>query len=413
MPMMRGQSAQESVMLSFADSSYHRIDQIIQLSESEWQQLHSWLHRSGLALYFLDRIKQLGLSDAIPAGIIDGLQKNQNDNVQRTRGMIDESIAIQQELQAAKLSYAVMKGLSLCPSSVSRPELRHQFDLDYLIAEQCAPDAKLILEHMGYRVHAISRKSWEFKKNETPKVSAKDLYKDLPYCGVELHLDSTTPAQASRLDRVVWRKMHGIDMPMFSPVDLFLGQGMHAFKDICSPFSRASHLLEFYRHVLTMRNNDEFWNELGSRAKGDRNISLGIGVVTDLITSILGDFAPTALTEWTVDELSPSIRLWVDRYGRRAIFSSPPGTKLHLLLQTELQAEGISLKQPLKQSLLPARLPPPVIQGSPGESVSTRITRYRVQLRFILSRLRFHLIEGLRYAAESRRWRQLLKRLPK
>jgi hypothetical protein len=37
-----------------------------------------------------------------------------------------------------------------------------------------------------------------------------------------------------------------------------------------------------------------------------------------------------------------------------------------------------------------------------------RIGRYRLQLSFILGRLRFHIVEGLRYTWESYRWRQYL-----
>src|SRR6202020_1278000 len=116
--------------------------------------------------------------------------------------------------QDAGLSYAVVKGLSLSPESVPRPELRHQFDLDYLISETSAREARSILERRGYRLRAISRRTWEFKINETPYVSVKDFYKDLPYRTVELHLEGETPGQDSRLDRSTTRDMFGISMPM-------------------------------------------------------------------------------------------------------------------------------------------------------------------------------------------------------
>jgi len=43
--------------------------------------------------------------------------------------------------------------------------------------------------------------------------------------------------------------------------------------------------------------------------------------------------------------------------------------------------------------------------------LSTRILRCRRQLHFILFRLRFHIVEGLRYLYESARWRQHIGRL--
>jgi hypothetical protein len=401
----------EAVLLSFSDTVPDRIELLTRLSLREWRKLLYWLDVSGLALYLLDRFVQLGLSDVLPRSIVDNLQQKMTDNTQRTCGMADESVAIQLEFQKAGLCYAVMKGVSLSPSSVPRPELRHQFDLDYFIAEMSAREARLILERRGYRLYAISGKTWEFKINETPTISMKDLYRDLPYRSVELHLDADTADHGSRLERIQYRKMHGIAMPMFSPVDIFLGQAMHAFKDICSEFSRTAHLLEVYRHVLTRRDEKVFWRELRVRGEGDRKTCLGIGVVIYLIASIMGNFAPEALTLWTVDVLPSSARLWVDLYGRRTALGKHPGTKLYLLLQKELESAGVSGKRPAKKSLWPSRLPPAVIQGAPDEALSTRLARYRVQGRFIFSRLRFHIVEGFRYRLESYRWRRHLDRI--
>ena len=129
----------------------------------------------------------------LPAAVLARLQRNLQDNVERTRGMIAESVAIQEEFQEARLSYATLKGFSLYPDSVPKPELRHQFDLDFLVAEKSVPDARRILERRGYRLYAISGRSWEFKINETPGISMKDLYKDLPGRSVELHVEASDP----------------------------------------------------------------------------------------------------------------------------------------------------------------------------------------------------------------------------
>jgi hypothetical protein len=401
----------EAVLLSFSDPAPGQIEQLVQLSSTDWKRLLHWLDVSGLALYLLDRFVQLGLLDALPEAVVDDLQQKMKDNAQRTRGMINESVAIQLDFQEAGLCYAVMKGVSLSPSSVPRPELRHQFDLDYLMAEKSAPQARRILERRGYRLYAISGKTWEFKINETPHTSMKDLYKDMPFRAVELHLESDKTSQVSRLNRVQNRELFGIIMPVLSPVDLFLGQAMHVFKDVSSAFCRIGHLLEFYRHVLSRRDDHVFWRELRFRVENDRRTCLGIGVVTYLITSIMGNFAPAALTAWTTEALPPPVRLWVDLYGRRTTFGKHPGTKLYLLLQKELEKAGVRGKRRVRNSLLPLGLPPVVIQGSSDETLSTRLARYRMQVRFISSRFRFHLVEGLRYAVESYRWRQYLDRL--
>jgi Uncharacterised nucleotidyltransferase len=408
--LTREQWILSTVLLSFCDPLPEQCLHLAQLSAAEWRKLLIWLDISGLALYFLDRLTEQELRDRMPAAVIGRLQQNLTDNTKRTRGMIDESVTVQRAFQEAGLSYAVMKGFSLCPESVPRPELRHQFDLDFRMAENSAPEARRILERRGYRLYAISGKSWEFKLNENPSGSMKDMYKETPSRLVELHLEATLQDQPSTLDRTVTRAFYGISMPVLSPVDLFLGQGLHAYKDVCSEFSRVAHLLEFRRHILARYDDDLFWRELQAFAEGNPRAYLGLGVVILLITHVMGDFAPEALTSWTVARLPVSVRLWVDRYGRRAVFKNIPGNKLYLLLQKELEAAGVPPRRSLKNSLFPSRLPPVIVRASVNESLSRRIARYRLQLRFILSRLQFHVVEGLRYAWESYRWRRQLNR---
>lgn len=409
--MNRERKLCEAVLLSFCDPLPHEFQRLLHLSGKEWQGLLHWLDISGLALYFFDRLAELQHDGILPAATRRRLQQNLIDNTDRTRGMIMESVAIQVEFQNLGLSYATLKGFSLCPTSVPRPELRHQFDLDFLITEKSVPEARGILERRGYRLYAISGKSWEFKMNERPGISIKDLYKDHIGRSVELHIEASGQAQQTRLERVVEREFYGINMPILSPTDLFLGQGLHVFKDVCSAFSRASHLLEFRRHVLTRHEDDTFWRELQLAARNDRRASLGLGVVTYLISSVMEEFAPAALTEWTVDTLPQSVRLWVDLYGRRTVFGKAPGSKLYLLLQQELESAGLPARHSLKSALMPSRLPPFVVQASPNETLSICIARYRLQLRFLFGRLRFHVIEGLRYIREGYRWRQHVSRL--
>ncbi|WP_231737792.1 nucleotidyltransferase family protein [Terracidiphilus gabretensis] len=411
-PLSRVRLIRRAVLLIFLDPIPDECQRLFRLTGKEWHRLFYWLDVSGLALYLLDRLVELGLHDRLPPAVVDRLRKNTIDNEKRTQSMVKESIAIQREFQRAGHSYAVLKGLSLCPNAVPRPELRHQFDLDFLVSEKSIFDASKTLQSRGYRLYAISGKSWEFRVNEVPHGSLKDMYKPSPEQAVELHVEPEDSGDSSRLSRVIYREVSGILMPVLSPVDLFLGHALHAFKDVSSPFSRASHLLEFYRHIASRRDDPAFWLELRCNPAVNRKACLGIGVVTYLLTSIMGDFAPRELTDWTVQILPPSVRLWVDVYGHRIVFGKPPGTKLHLLLKKELENAGLPGKHSLRKILLPLRLPLPVIRATANETLSTRIARYRLQCRVILSRLLFHLREGTCYFWESFRWRQLLERLP-
>jgi Uncharacterised nucleotidyltransferase len=409
--LTREQLIYEAALLVFCDPLRPQTEQLLSLSGREWRRLLYWLDMSGLALYFLDRLTELRRETVLPRVICERLRQNLMDNTQRTRGMIAESVSIQREFQKAGLSYATLKGFTLWPISVPKPELRHQFDLDFLIAQKSAVEAREILERKGYRLYVISGKSWEFKINERPSSSLNDLYKDGTGHAVELHIEADEPGRQTRLDRIAHREFCGIAMPVLSPADLFLGQGLHGFKDVCSAFSRTAHLLEFRRHVLARYDDEAFWREVQLVAGGSRRAALGLGVVTYLIGSVMGEFAPEALTKWTVDTLPPTVRLWVDLYGRRTVYGKTPGSKLYLLLEQVLESEGLPAKRSLKTVLLPSRLPPIVIRGYSDEKLSIRMARYRLQLRVILSRLYFHLVEGLRYASESHRWRQQVSRL--
>jgi Uncharacterised nucleotidyltransferase len=405
-PLSREQSIREAVLLAFCDPQSAQSLQLLNISSKEWQTLLRWLDIGGLALYFLARIIELQLCDVLPLDVLMRLQQSLTNNTDRTQGMLAESITIQQEFQEARFSYATLKGFSLCPFSAPRLELRHQFDLDFLVAEKDVAEARRILEQRGYRLYAISGRSWEFKINEMPGVSLKDMYKDLPGRSVELHVESSTPCRPSLLERIERRELYGMSMPVLSPVDLFLGQGLHAYKHVCSEFSRTAHLLEFRRHVLARRDDEIFWDELRAVAEEDPKTFLGLGVVTQLISHVMGDFAPEGFTNWTVARLPRATRRWVEMYGCRTVLGSFPGNKLYLLLQRELESAGVPSKRSLRQALLPSRLPPPVTRASADETMSIRIRRYRMQIQLIFSRLRFHIIEGLRYAWESYRWWQ-------
>jgi len=403
-PLRRDQCVREAVLRCFSES--HSRSFVDVFAAKEWEMLLRWLDVSGLALYFLDRMTEIGQRSSLPGFVASRLQRCLDENRQRTLGLLEESANLQHEFRLADLSYAVMKGISFHPVVVPRPELRHQFDLDFLIASSNATAARQILERHGYTLFAVSGTCWEFKKGQTPHVAAKDLYRDLPYRGVELHLDSDTAVRPTRLGRAVFREIHGAMMPVLSPVDLLLGQMVHASKDIASPFFRASHLLEVYRHVLARRGDDDFWQELRVSVAEDQRACLLIGIAIYLATSIWGDFAPSALTSWTMEKLPPAIRLWLDLYGRTAAVQLPPGSKRYLWLLHEMD---IAVGKPVgsSRSFSFLRMPRAVIQAAPGETLSTRAARYRVQVRFLVSRVRFHFIEGLRFVIESRRWRRL------
>ena len=409
---LRGdQAVRQAVLFAFQDPLPEQCSLLQELSEWQWRELARWLDLSGLALYFFDRVNELGWQDLLPASLSARLQQNLKDNAARTRSMVSESIGIQQEFLELQIQYAILKGLSLGPDSVSRPELRSQFDLDFLVAEGSASMARSLLERRGYRLYASSGKSWEFKRNERPGISTKDMYKDLQSWAVELHIEANTSATSLLLGRRQWRTLCGFAMPVLSPVDLFIGQGLHAYKHICGEFMRAAHLLEFRRHVVSRHRDTAFWYQVRDTAAKDPSIAVRLGVVIQLITETLGDFAAEELTVWTTSQIPATVHLWIKIYGRQVVLGSFPGSKRFLLLHKALVQTRATNQPKQEKSLLPSRLPPQVIKPFENENLRTRIARNWMQLKFVVHRMRFHFVAGVDYLWELRRWRRLVEQI--
>jgi hypothetical protein len=405
-PLSRALQLREAVLFTFRDPLPTEFASLLYISRREWQDLLRWLDTSGLALYFLDRLEELDLSEMLPRPVVARLRQNRADNTKRINEMIAESAAIQSSFQDAGLSYALLKGFSLWPISVPKLELRSQIDLDFLVAKESATEAQRILEGFGYRLHTSNGRHLDFRAGEEQTGSLKDMYKAGKIRTAELHIEAVGCGRTSQLSRTQRQTLSGGCMHVLSPTDLFLGQGLHLYKHVCSQFSRAAHLIEFRRHVIARRDDLAFWKELEDLASREPQSSIRLGVVIQLITRVMGQFAPEALTRWTVDQLPATAKLWVDRYGRRTVLATFPGSKLYLLLEKELQAAGLPARYSLLHALVPRRLPPSIGQAVAGETRSARIARYRKQLLYILFRLRFSTFEGIRYLCESILWRQ-------
>ena len=410
--LTREQQIRLAVLRVFSDRADERIFE--SLSPRDWQRLLCWLDLSGLALYFFDRIAKSERADLLPDEVFSALERRLIENAQRTRSMIAESIAIQRGFQASGVNYAIVKGLSLWPNAVSNPELRLQFDLDYLVAEEDLRAAQNVLTGIGYQPRVSSEDCLKFIRNEQRCLTLRNVYKDTGSWAVELRAAPAALEAASPLSRLERRELFGLSTPTLSPVEVFLRQGLHAYKDVCSQFFRLALLVEFYRHVLSYRDNDAFWTALRGEANENPRAALALGVVTLLIAQVIGDFAPEALTHWTVDQLPRPARLWVTTYGRRIVLSSFPGSKLYRLLTSEIGAEETATEGSRGRPPVSPRLGPSAKLDSPREAFSARLMRfirmipYRTQLDLMPNRLRFYSVEAARLAWETHRWRRLL-----
>jgi hypothetical protein len=81
------------------------------------------------------------------------------------------------------------------------------------------------------------------------------------------------------------------------------------------------------------------------------------------------------------------------------------GSKLYALLRKEIPSRPGENKS-TRSTLIPSRLPFPITRPSPQERPGERAGRYLIEMRHFVTRLRFHVVENVRFAIEASRWRR-------
>src|ERR1700722_6870445 len=401
----------EAVVSVFRDPAETSLRRLWEIRPHEWKQSYHWLDASGMALYFLDRLESLHLETVLPATTLSRLRGKLGDTRERSSAMFAEFASLNQSFQAAGLLYANLKGFTLSPESCPRPELRCQLDFDFLVDGAQLNLYRDLLRETGYELVAATPDVWEFKAGSSEMVNVKDHYKVRPQRSVELHFASSAapphlPFRDRRLERLDTHSWEGLTFPALTPADQFIAQALHVFKHLCSPCTRLSWLLEYQRHVSARNHDQSFWNEVRAQAGNNRHTSIAIGLTTLLSSRIFGWDAPPELEEWTSHRLPAGVRLWADQYGTQSILADFPGTKLYLLLEEELRGNDQAWKQTRRTTLLPLHRAPRILSTNAGDNLWKRIRGEFHQARFVLFRLRFHVVEGMHYMIAASRWKR-------
>lgn len=338
-------------------------------------------------------------------------QQDLHDNRIRTQALFDEAAAISNEMRRRGISFALLKGITLAPDSVPDPALRWQIDLDLLVAAGEATAARQVLMNYGYALHAVCGNSMEFKAGRSGTPDIRNIYRLHSQRSLELHMLSTTAVRdsvrADRLSRIQLRDFGGTVIPTLSPADILVQQSLHLLKHLCGEHTRASWVLEFWRHVQARRGDTAFWREVERIAAMEPQGILALGASLFLSSLMLGGIAQDEFAQRLIIKLPHNIHLWLETFGMRVLFADSPGNKLYLILRQELRGNAPS-RPAIRTLIFPAHLPPAVTHGHPGERPREKLRRYRTEIWFFLSRLHFHIVEGLRYAMELSRWQRRL-----
>jgi putative nucleotidyltransferase-like protein len=381
-----------------------------------WVETYRWLDASGLALYFLDRVRALRLEAAIPYQVLSRLMENVNNNRDKNAQMFEEFVNINRAFQCAGISYLNLKGFTLIPDACSDIALRCQLDLDFLVAANDLQVCEKILQQQRYVLSGVGKNVREFRTGDGRLPSVRDLYKTKPQRSIEVHFTESAEgdgvcAPDGRLLRRTSQVWKGVEFPSLSSCDKFLEMTSHLFKHLKSEWTRASWILEYSRFIKFHSEDEALWIEVQKRVFDNPEAKIAVGVATLTAEKAFGISSLPSVLVWAVHGLPRSVHLWVEHYGDSVLFASFPGTKLYLLLQSALYRNNRAQLNNKLKKLFPLHLPSRVVIDFKDESFFSRLKKRQSEISYLLLRLRFHVSQGLLYMVEAVRWKRAIASL--
>jgi Uncharacterised nucleotidyltransferase len=408
--------------LSFSGRTSDPLDQLSEFHHREWEHAVPWLHDSGLALYLLQKLKDANATDVLPNSTLRGLEENLAANRRRVTYMTRQFDFLNQKFDDAGVRYAVVKGFSLVPQFCPDASLRHQSDFDYLVDNQSLPEARSVLESVGYvlKRHKTNEFVFLMPSAETPPPAEEQYEAHAPHA-VELRLAfwdsdshgvSLTEPEFS-LDNIKIQRYQELAFHTLTEDDAFLLQIIHAFNHILNGWVRLSGLYEI-GYFLNQRATDPLlWERIERRIGANPRLREMVVVVTELSAHFFGAPLPSTSRIWE-GELRSAVRIWIKNYARPWVFSRNradlfslfSAAKVVLFLHQQYLPDARARTHLIRIRLLPVE---PFFRkaGSITTRSSTNSRGRGRQLELVLIRLLFHLTAGLRYIWEIPRWRWL------
>ncbi|HEY6490655.1 MAG: nucleotidyltransferase family protein [Terracidiphilus sp.] len=405
----RARRLKDAVLACFDAPAQEAEERFAEFGLRDWQRILYWIDISGMALYLLDRLKELGIERCLPEEMRARFEQNLVENRERTEALFQEAAALSDALRRQEISFALLKGITLTPESVRDPALRWQIDLDYLVAARDATAARHVVMDFGYTLHAVCGNTMEFWAGESSAPDMRNIYRVRSQRSLELHMLSTTAGRdgkrQDRLARIAARDFGGAKIPTLSPADILVQQALHLFKHLCGEHTRASWVLELRRHVEARSNDGSFWESVEQIARHEPQGEVALGAALLLSKLMFPLAAVPAFGATAISKLPSKVRMWVESFGARVLLADSSGNKLYLILRKELRG-GREQRKAIRKLVFPAHLPPPITRGVEGEGLGARLARYKTEAYYVLMRLWFHIIEGLKYAIELSRWQR-------
>ncbi len=391
MPDPRANSLQRSILATVAAAPGSAIrEELAQFRLRDWQRLGSWLHASGLALYFLDVLRRRAMCDVVPVPTYQSLEQNQRDNCERTVALVADFVLLNTEFMNARLDFLNVKGFSLGSAYCEAPTLRSQFDLDFLLCREQATQCEAVMRRLGYVTEAKTPAVLEFRSGSASYPKLRDFYKPRSQKLVEVHLrDADEMQSVPRANGVIGEFV----FPTLSRERMFVEQALHLTKHLRHEWTRASWMLELRNAIRTESSCAAFWQAVQNQCEAHA-VSRLVGVALAATEAVFPSSVPLELGAWGAKQMDKSVAQWIERYALRVVTAQFPGTKLYVLLNDALAGnrQAVGRRQ---RVLVPLRLP---------GVIKSRHASARAKLGYLWVRSKFHVREGVRLVREERAW---------
>jgi putative nucleotidyltransferase-like protein len=390
-----------------------------QYSDRDWQRTLPWVHETGLALYFLQKLKDTNTIATLPSQTLFHLEKSFQANLRRLFRLLSQFDLLNRKFEAAGIVYAAVKGFSLIPEFCPNPHLRQQSDFDYVITDESLPGARRVLEHAGYAIRTHSSNDYLFclpTARFLPMVH-NQYSADAP-CPVELHLslwdsnarDICLAEPTFNANHTVHRQYRELTFRGLADEIQFLFQVTHLFYHISNYWVRLSWLFEIAYFLKQRAADAPFWIRIEQHIGDDPVLQEIVALIAILAQQFFAGPLPLSLESWTV---RPAVRIWVQRYACAWAFGNNQVHNLSFFPTAKLTLFLLQHYVPDQRHFIWSRMFPSQRLTQVARSLKANPSRildeqFRGRERLV-RRILFHLAANLRYVCEQPRWRYLNK----